>query len=243
MTANKVLSILTLFNMERKTLTVEGIANLLSLPKSTVYRHVRVLKDSGYLIEHQLGTYKLGYKFLELANIVRSDINITDIARPFMDELTLKFGETTILSVLSDIQAVCLATSTSHHSVKVASEEGKILPLYSGASTKVILAYQDEQILDKIIKGGVIQKFTANTLTDKADILENMKQIRLQGYARSLSEVDEGVMALGFPIRNSRGKVFASLAIAGPEYRMAENDEQEIVKSFKQTVLKIEKYL
>ncbi|WP_010530055.1 IclR family transcriptional regulator [Lentibacillus jeotgali] len=243
MTANKVLSILNLFNMERKSLTVDEMAELHSLPKSSVYRHVRTLKEHGYLIEHHKGRYKLGYKFLEYANIVRSDINITEVSHPMMNDLTLEFGETTILSVLSDINAVCLATSTSNQPIKVSSEEGKILPLYSGASSKVILAYQNADLLDKIIEGGHVQRFTDKTLTDKTDIIEDMKHIRGRGYARSFSEVDKGVISIGFPIRNSKGKVFASLAIAGPEYRMAEKDENVLVERFKEAVASIEKFL
>lgn len=243
MSANKILSILTLFNMERKALTVDEIAQLLSLPASSTYRHVRTLKENGYLIEHNKGKYKLGYKFLEYANIVRSDINITEIAYPLMNDLTSEFGETTILSVLSDTNAVCLATSTSNRAIKVSSEEGKVLPLYSGASSKVILAYQNPDLLDKMIEGGRVKRFTDKTLTDKASILEDMKRIRERGYARSFSEVDEGVMSLGLPIQNSKGNVFASLAIAGPEYRMVEKDEGVVVEKFREAVANIEKFL
>src|SRR5699024_778272 len=106
------------------------MADLLDMPKSSTYRYVRLLKEHGYLIEHYTGKYKLGYKFLEFANIVKSDINITEVSYPFMNDLTLEFGETTILSVISDIHAVCLATYTSNHAIKVSSEEGKILPLH-----------------------------------------------------------------------------------------------------------------
>lgn len=242
MTVNKVLSIVALFNMDRKILTVDEIAHLTSLPKSSVYRHVRVLKDNGYLVEHSKGTYKLGYIFLGYANIVRSDISLSEVAHPFMNDLTKEFDETTILSVLSDVNAVCLATSTPNQPIKVSSEEGKILPLFSGASTKVILAYQNPELLDKIIESGHIMKFTDHTITDKADILEELANIRTNGYSKSLSEVDEGVMSLGFPIRNAKGNVFASLAIAGPEYRMVELEEKSIVRKYQQAVKNIESY-
>lgn len=240
MTVNKVLSILALFNMERKTLTVDDISQLLSLPKSSVYRHVRALKDNGYLVEHSIGRYKLGYIFLGFANIVRSDISIAEVAHPLMDDLTDQFGETTILSVLSGVSAVCLATSTPNQPIKVSSEEGKILPLFSGASSKVLLAYQDPSLLDQIIESGHIEKFTENTLTEKTAILEELAAIRTMRYARSFSEVDEGIMSFGFPIRNSKGHVFASLAIAGPEYRLSEKDEEAIVHKYQEVVKHIE---
>jgi IclR family transcriptional regulator, KDG regulon repressor len=243
MTVNKTFALLELFTTERKTLRVEEMAELVEMPKSSVYRHVKSLKEHGYLREHDTGSYRLGYKFLEYANIVRADINITEVARPIMDNLTLEFGETTILSVLSDVNAVCLATSVSSQPIKVSSEEGKIMPLYSGASSKILLAYQDPKLVDKIIGGGHIERFTDKTLTKKEKILEDLKQSRKRGYAHSASEVDEGVMSYGFPIRNFKGEVFASLAIAGPEYRMLEKDEPTLIKKFKEAVQRIEKFL
>lgn len=243
MTVNRVLSLLDVFNMERRVLTVAELAELTSLPRSSVYRFVRILKENGLLMEHSPGRYTLGYKFLEYANIVRSDINITEIARPLMKELTFEFSETTILSVLSGVNAVCLATSTPNQPIKVSSEEGKIMPLYCGASSKSILAFQEPGLLDQIIEGGFIKRFTDQTLTDKEEIVENLKLVRDRGYAYSDSEIDEGIVSYGFPIKNSEGDIFASLSIVGTDYRMAKKNESELISRFKETVADIEKFL
>lgn len=219
------------------------MADLLDMPKSSTYRYVRLLKEHGYLIEHYTGKYKLGYKFLEFANIVKSDINITEVSYPFMNDLTLEFGETTILSVISDIHAVCLATYTSNHAIKVSSEEGKILPLHGGASSKILLAYQSKDLLDKLFQGGYIKKFTDNTITEREKLVEELNLIKKNGYAFSSSEVDEGVVSYGFPLRDSKGRVLASLAIAGPEQRMKEKDEEILIAKFKDAIEKIEYFL
>src|SRR5699024_5387960 len=108
MTANKVLNIITLFTMDNHSMKVGEISKALNILTSSVYRNIRVLKEHGYLIEDNYGNYKLGYKFLELANIVRADIRLTSIAKPHMDRLTTKFRETTILNVISGLNAVCL---------------------------------------------------------------------------------------------------------------------------------------
>lgn len=243
MTAYKVLSLLDLFSVDRRVLSVDEMAKLSSLPKSSVYRFVRVLREKGLLVEHSTGRYRLGYKFLEYANIVRADINITEIARPVMNDLTFEFGETTILNVLSGVHAVCLATSSPNHPIKVSSEEGKIMPLYCGGSSKSILAYQPEDLLDEIIDGGHVKKYTNKTLTEKADILADMKKIQERGFAYSNSEIDEGIVSYGFPIRHSTGEVFASLSVVGPEERMLKKDENKLVSRFKEAIKQIEMFL
>lgn len=244
MTANKVLSILTLFTMDNRSMTVGEISTELGIPASSVYRHIRVLKENGYLIEDNYGNYKLGYKFLELANIVRADISLTSIAKPYMDELTIRFRETTILNVISGINAVCLTTSViDNAAIKVSSAEGKVMPLFGGASAKALLAYQDDSVIDKMFDNNLVQGITENTITDKEKLVEDLLQVKKEGYATSVGELDEGVKAYGFPIKNSKDEVIASLTIAGPEFRMKHRNEEDIVEAFKSVVRKIEVYL
>jgi len=244
MTANKVLNIFTLFTMDNRSMTVEEISTELSIPASSVYRHIRVLKEYGYLIEDNYGNYKLGYKFLELANIVRADISLTSIAKSYMDELTTRFRETTILNVISGLNAVCLTTSViDNAAIKVSSAEGKVMPLFGGASAKALLAYQDDKVIDKIFDNNLVNKITKNTITDKNRLIEDLLQVKREGYATSVGELDEGVKAYGFPIKNSKGEVIASLTIAGPEFRMKHRSEEDIVEAFKSVIRKIEVYL
>lgn len=244
MTANKVLSILTLFTMDRRSMTVEEISSDLGIPLSSVYRHIRVLKENGYLVEDKFGNYKLGYKFLELANVVRADISLTGIAKPYMDELTTRFRETTILNVISGLNAVCLTTSViDNAAIKVSSAEGKVMPLYGGASAKALLAYQDDKIIDRIFDNSLVNSITENTITNKENLIEDLLQVKRNGFSTSIGELDEGVKAYGFPIKNSKEEVIASLTIAGPEFRMKHRSEEEIVDAFKAVVKNIERYL
>jgi len=244
MTANKVLNILTLFTMDNRSMKVGEISKALNIPTSSVYRHIRVLKEHGYLIEDNYGNYKLGYKFLELANIVRADISLTSIAKPHMDRLTTKFRETTILNVISGLNAVCLTTSViDNAAIKVSSAEGKVMPLFGGASAKALLAYQGDEVVNKIFDNNLIRKYTDDTIIDKEQLQDDLLQVKKNGYSVSLGELDEGVRAYGFPISNSKGDVIASLTIAGPDFRMKYRDEEDIVNSFKETVKQIEVYL
>lgn len=244
MTANKVLNILTLFTMDNRSMKVEEISKQLNIPTSSVYRHIRVLKEHGYLIEDNYGNYRLGYKFLELANIVRSDISLTSIAKPHMDRLTTKFRETTILNVVSGLNAVCLTTSViDNAAIKVSSAEGKVMPLFGGASAKALLAFQGEAVVNKIFENNMIRSYTDSTIVDRDHLMKDLLEVKKKGYSVSLGELDEGVKAYGFPISNSRGEVIASLTIAGPDFRMRFRNEEDIVNSFKETIEQIEIYL
>lgn len=243
MSAEKTLDILDLFEFDTRALNVPQIAEKLGQPQSSVYRHLRLLKEKGYVMESANGTYSLGYRFLKLAKIVRLDINISSIAQPVMRQLTKETEETSILLVHSNLQAVCLEAVPSHQPIKVSSEQGQIVPLYGGASSKALLAFLDEEVIDGLFDHGYVRKHTEMTITDAARLKANLAEIREKGYAFSDGEIDEGVVSYGVPILDSNQQVVASLSIAGPRQRMLEKDGTELVAHLKSAAEAIQRYL
>jgi DNA-binding IclR family transcriptional regulator len=241
--AEKTLDILDLFSFETRELTVPQIAELLNQPQSSVYRHLRVLKDKGYVIETNGGLHKLGYRFLELAKIVRTENSISSIALPVMRRITSEIGETTILTIVSGLNVVCLETVSPIQPIKVTAEQGQIMALYGGASSKALLAYLPDEIVVELFKQGIVKKHTSKTIVDIDLLRKNLKEIRDKGYAASDSELDEGVMAYAVPIRGSDNKVIASLTIAGPQERMLDKDENNIIDLLQSGINEIQKYL
>lgn len=243
MSAIKTLDILEQFDFETRSLSVPELAARLKQPQSSVYRHMRVLKEKGFLIEYSPGLYSLGYIFLKLARIVKMDIDLPTISQEAMRELTRATGETSILLVHSNLQSVCLATVPSGHPIKVSSEQGNIVPIYGGASSKALLAYMDDQVVEDIYKKGIVKKHTENTILDLDKMLEHLKEIRQNEYSYSDSEIDYGVISYGMPIFKSNRKLVASLSIAGPKERMKNKNAEEIVNEIKKAKGKIETQL
>jgi DNA-binding IclR family transcriptional regulator len=67
MSADKTLGILDLYDSNTRVLTVSEIAEKLNQPQSSVYRHLRLLKERGYISEAVEGQYRLGLKLLNMA--------------------------------------------------------------------------------------------------------------------------------------------------------------------------------
>lgn len=243
MSAEKTLDILELFNFETRTLTVSEIAEKLNQPQSSVYRHLRVLKEREYITENQDGQYRLGYKFLKMARVVRSDNSLMKVARPEMEKLMEVTKETIILSVRSNYHAVCLEAIQSNHSINVSSEQGGIMPLHCGASSKVLLADMDEAFIDSMFEKGLVKKYLSNSLFEKKELMANLEEIRRTGYAYSDEEIDKGVVAYGIAIQDFNGRVIASLSVAGPRDRMLQQDKDFFIHHLKEASTKIEQYL
>src|SRR5690606_12144565 len=66
-----------------------------------------------------------------------------------------------------------------------------------------------------------LERYTEYTITDPQKLSEHLKQIREQGYSINNQEDSIGLIALAVPIRDSADRVFAGLAIHGPEVRLS----------------------
>lgn len=243
MSTEKTLDILDVFDYNDRALTVAQIAEKIQQPQSSVYRYVRLLRERDLLREEKKGYYSLGYKMLKYYRILRLDTNLAVIAEEEMRALTNEINETSILLVASNLQAVCIATVPSQHKIKVTSEPGEIVPLYGGASSKSLLAYLDESIVNNLYTETEIRQYTGETITDLSQMKMHLQEIRSKGYAYSDGEIDEGVVGYGVPIFDSNHNAVASLSVAGLKDNMLKKEEKEIVKSLKEAAKKIQNFL
>ncbi|PJF33395.1 MAG: hypothetical protein CUN57_02300 [Phototrophicales bacterium] len=95
-------------------------------------------------------------------------------------------------------------------------------PLYTGASSKVLLAGLDEDEWDTYLDTP-IEPLTPNTITDIKAFKDEIRRTREQGYATSDGEIDEGGRAIAVPLFDNSGKVLAALSVEGPSFRMTDD--------------------
>jgi DNA-binding IclR family transcriptional regulator len=136
-----------------------------------------------------------------------------------MEEIARGTTETVLLTRLFGTNAVCVERIEGLQAVRISFELGQIQPLHAGASSKILLAYVDE---DKWTEHLTLplEQFTEYTVTDLDVLMEELREIRRQGYCVSESEVDLGARAVAVPITDTRDRVVAALSTAGPAFRM-----------------------
>jgi DNA-binding IclR family transcriptional regulator len=218
-TADRVLDVLLLFQESWPELTAEEICELIDAPRSTTYRYIRVLRNKGFLEKSATGGYRLGPRLLQLGRIARSRLDISDIALPVMEDIARQTRETILLTRLFGDSAVCVERIEGPQTVRISFEIGQVQPLHGGASSKILLAFVDEDRWDEYLTSG-LERFTEYTITEPEALKEQLREIRRQGYCDSESEVDLGARAVAVPIKDTRGRVVAGLSTAGPVFRM-----------------------
>jgi len=220
--AHKVLDILLLFSTAQPELTVDEISTQSQIPPSTVYRYIRVLTEKGFIEKAGTKSYRLGLRFVELNRVARgSNRDLRLIALPSMKRIADQIIETVSLMRLFNKYAICIESIEGKHVVRVIIEQGRLQPLYTGASSKVLLAGVDESEWDSYLDEPM-DALTTNTITDIDAYKEELRKTREQGYGVSDGEIDEGGRAVAVPLFDREGKVLAALSVEGPSFRMTE---------------------
>lgn len=216
----RALEILLLFSLEQQELSITEIARHVELPKSTVHRLLTALQNKGFIQQNpENQKYALGMVLLHLGHLVAEQLDIRRVAKPLMRRLERGTGETVNLNVVRDGCRVCVEKVESHQDVRHFVEIGRRLPLYCGSAGKVLMAYMDPDEVEEIVERTALRPYASHTITDPEALRQELTAIRRRGYATSSNERVEGASSVSAPVRDSTGRVVASLTISGPSFR------------------------
>jgi DNA-binding IclR family transcriptional regulator len=235
------LDILLLYDTATHLFTVSEISKRLGYSQSKTYRLVRTLIKYRFLQEHN-GTaqYSLGLNALRLGLLAHQQFNISEIARPFMKELSVLTKETVLLTAVNGTRGIVLDRVESEEPIRYSLfHPGAIIPLHCGASSKILMAYLREGDWDRIIAKEGLKRYTPNTISEVKKLKAHLREIRKRGYAFSDQEVDRDVRAVAAPILNGVGELVAGLSVAGPVYRINKKQISSCAKLVMQYAQKI----
>ncbi len=211
----RILAVFEVFTSEKNSLTLQEIADGIGLAKSTTFRLVQSLEKAGYLIRLPDQQYCLSFQFTRLAGLVKSTIDIRDIARPVMTALAEETKETVSIHTVSGRNRVCIDSLATASSLRAVVQPGEQVPLLLGSATKTLISHMPKKELAPIV--AAIARATKKT---QAQVHAELAQVSAQGYAISHGERLLGVSAISAPIRGVNGEVHHCLSIGGPTVRM-----------------------
>ena len=222
---------------------VTEVANELDIHKSTAYRLLATLRDRG-LVEQDSATekYRLGFGIVLLASTVTADLDIVRYARPVCERLSEETEETVTVTALEDDEAVIIHQSISTSSMMAVDWSGWHTPLHASAAGKVLLAYMPKEQRQHILQKP-LEALTEYTVTDRAILQEQLREIQDTGYGRIIEELEVGMNAVGAPIRDANGAVIAAVAVSGPVFRLPEDSVPEIGELVKKAAAEISRSL
>jgi DNA-binding IclR family transcriptional regulator len=190
------------------------------LHPSTAHRILGAMTTSGFVERAEPGAYRLGIRLLELGNIVKSRINIREVALPFMQALHEKIGESVNLGVRHDDEIIYVErTSSGRSSVRVVHLVGARAPLHATAVGKLFLVEDGLQKLREYAKRTGLPGFTPTSLTTLAALEKELDRVRRHGVAFDNEEIEQGLRCIAAPVRDDTGELAAGLSVSAPAER------------------------
>lgn len=214
---DRALSILALFNIQTPELGITEIANCLELRKSTAAGLVYTLESSGYLIQNgENRKYRLGFRLAERAAVVLGQIEVTQIARPHLEELRALNDQSVNLGILDGTEIVCVDHINSTQTVATYFRIGKRLPVHATAMGKAILSELSREVFSSLICQLTLCRYTPRTIGDVQSLLTDLDLTRQRGFALDDQESAVGLRAVSAPIFDWTEHAIASVSIAAP---------------------------
>ncbi len=217
----RAVAILRAFSRAKPERGVSELSRELGLHKSTVSRLLTTLERQGLVARNpQTGTYRLGLALIVLAAQVVEHMDLREIARPHLRELSERCQETVNLAILHEGQVMDLEQfAPPVRSLKNIGWVGRRMPPHCTAAGKVLLAHLPQDRLERFLQAR-LERLTPRTITDPERLREELKRVRAQGYAVAEEELEDGLNALAAPIYDHTGAVNAAVSLAGPAFRL-----------------------
>ena len=220
-TVTRVLDVLDLFGTVHEELTLTEISRRLGMPKSSAHALLQSMHRRGYLA-WDAGTkgFSIGLRVVALAQAAPVLRVLQQRARPHMEALAASLRETVMLGAFEAERVVCVDTVESPDPVRFTVRLGERRPLHCTSLGKLYLASMPDAEVRRLLAGRVTRE-TERTVTDVDELLAELANVRVRGWATNRAESIEGVYSCGVPIRGHGEAPIAGLSVVGVAERMA----------------------
>lgn len=219
-TAQRAIRLLKEFSIDEPELGVVELSHRLQMDRASVHRLLQSLRAEGVIQKDEHSKrYALGSAVMDIAAVRAGWPGIVGIAERHLIRLRERTGEGAALSRTDGRSAICVTMVECRNTVRVTYEVGERIPLHCTASGLVLLSYLEPEKRAALLSGP-LHRFTARTVTDAAQLEAACRNIREQESAYTDDTYLEGVRTLASPIRTSRGRVVAAVAISVPSSRL-----------------------
>jgi IclR family acetate operon transcriptional repressor len=197
-------------------MSLGDLAEAADLPKSTASRLLTALERHGLVHQTgQRGKLEPGPAILRFAHRGGVERHLLELAQPALEAVSHASHETVNLSVPTPHGVDHLAQVDGRHFLGAGQWVGRRVDYHCTANGKVLLAYAAADL-----PPGKLARMTPQTIVSRATLDRQLEQVRRDGFATTIDELEVGLSALAAPVHGPGGHVIAALSISGPTLRL-----------------------
>lgn len=225
----RALRILEQFDEKRRSASVNELAILTGLSRSTVYRFCDTLHELGYLDELEQRRYRPGLRAALLARAALASRDLPELALPYLRRLRDETGETVNMAVLDGTEVVYIARLLSEHLITLRLYVGSRLPAYACSLGRAILAYLPPEEAEAIIRRTQFDALTDHTVSSPRVLRSELERVRGQGFAVNDQGIAVGLRGVAAPVLLYGIRPVASINISIPHPLVTDDHIKEVL--------------
>lgn len=219
---DNALRLLMLFR-KRNRLRVSDAAEELGVARSTAHRLLAMLEFHDFVAQDPTTRlYVAGPSLTDIGLAIVRDMDIRSVARPVLEALSREIGETVHLLMLRGNDVLFIDSVETSNMLRVGSRIGMVLPAYSTAGGKAILAHMSRDQVRAMYPSARLERVTKRTVAARADLFRELDATKKRGYAMNTGESEADIAAVAAPVIDRHDHLRASLAIAAPLARVTD---------------------
>ncbi|MFC9426580.1 IclR family transcriptional regulator C-terminal domain-containing protein [Streptomyces sp. NPDC056987] len=206
------LEVITAFTPHRASMSLSEVAAATGLARPTARRILLTLQELGYARPAGAG-FALTPRVLELGVAYVRSTGLWDVARPHMERLSERTGESCSIAQLDSSDIICTARVAVPRIVALAVQIGTRFPALPTSLGKVLLAALPPGEADAVLAEPSRSGLVPRRQPGRAEREEVLREVRARGWALTDEELTLGIRSVAAPLRDGSGRVVAALNV------------------------------
>ena len=188
----RVLAVLEVFSEERLEWMPEDLMRELGYSRPTLYRYLKILKDTGFLMSTRNSGVTLGPKVVEMDYLTRRSDALVLLGVPYLKELTTAYSCTAMVLRWYGNKILCVVSESSTKNPISSYPRGRPMPLGRGAIARSIMAFLPRPRLLPLVQRNLADLRSVGLGDTAEDVLKSLKKVRKAGLSVAYGEVTPG---------------------------------------------------
>ena len=206
------LDVLACFDAERPAMSLSDVATAARLARPTARRLLLTLEELGF-VRSSGGLFQLTPKVLSLGTAYVSSLGLWDIARPHLEALVTRTGESSSMAQLDGSDIVYVARVSVPKLIALRVEIGTRFPAAQTSQGKVLLAALSPAELEATLAVPSRAGLPAYIGRSVEQLRDELTGVRARGWALADEELAPGVRSVAVPVRDATGAVRAAMNV------------------------------
>jgi IclR family pca regulon transcriptional regulator len=206
------LDVLACFDAAHRTMSLTEVASAAGLARPTARRLLLTLEELGF-VRSSGGLFQLTPRVLSLGTAYVSSLGLWDIARPHLEALVARTGESSSMAQLDGSDIVYVARVSVPKLIALRVEIGTRFPAAQTSQGKVLLAALPLGELDRTLALPSRAGLPTYIGRTPEQLREELTAVRARGWALADEELAPGVRSVAVPVRDGTGAVRAAMNV------------------------------